>query len=284
MDWYDVRVFLDELKFARDFLFEVAANEERLSIDGLRGLKKLSGYEKAMEIFSSIEPKVIACESLARFIDPNIADRIGKINNEGFLLGHATDLAIAVKLATKRRPPATPIGALILSFEFFSRAFGISSQRHIFEDTGTVPIRKMLADLERTIPFVEQLESIYYRRTSNDEEIFKPSNVNIVQVGAFIENAIFHIQSNADIDAGTRAMLEDYLQEAKAELAKDQPTWKKIVGALVIASTILGGIAVAPQAFENVNAAVKYILGTSVEGLGTKPNLGPLSLPNIESA
>lgn len=40
---------------------------------------------------------------------------------------------------------------------------------------------------------------------------------------------------------------------------------EKIVGGLVIVSTILGGLAVAPQAIENVQKSVHEILGTSIE-------------------
>jgi hypothetical protein len=54
-------------------------------------------------------------------------------------------------------------------------------------------------------------------------------------------------------------------EDIRVELAADKPGWRKVVGALVIVSTILGGLAVAPQAIENVQKAITEILGTSID-------------------
>jgi hypothetical protein len=59
--------------------------------------------------------------------------------------------------------------------------------------------------------------------------------------------------------------LLETLDNTKVELAKINPSWKKIVGALVIVATLLGGLADTPQAYENVSKAIQYILGASVE-------------------
>lgn len=279
MEWHDVRELNSELQTLRNFFFEIAANQDQLSITGLKGIKKLKGYSEAVEILPTIESRMIQLEKLATFVDAGIAERLRRINQESPFVRQSVELKLTIQLAEIRRPSASIAGSLRRVFTAYGRLIGISGFRELFEDSGEIPIRRMLNDLERTIPFVEQLKNTFLARVYNDEEVFKPSNINVDEVNIFIDKAIVQITNNYDLDSGTRARLESYLAEAKAELAKDAPAWKKIVGALVIVSAILGGIAVVPDALTNINAAVKYILGTSIESVVPKTTFGPQRLP-----
>lgn len=73
------------------------------------------------------------------------------------------------------------------------------------------------------------------------------------------------IIQNASLAADDKKQLLEYLEHTKLELAETNPSWKKIVGALVIVAALLSGLADAPQAYENVSKAIQHILGTSVE-------------------
>lgn len=64
---------------------------------------------------------------------------------------------------------------------------------------------------------------------------------------------------------GDKKQLIEYLYKAKSEFSEKSPSWSKIVGALMIAAAITSGIADAPGAFKNIDTAIKYILGTSIE-------------------
>lgn len=50
------------------------------------------------------------------------------------------------------------------------------------------------------------------------------------------------------------------MESAKEELTKPDPSWKIIIGALVVVAALTSGVADASQAFENVNSAINYIL------------------------
>jgi hypothetical protein len=115
-----------------------------------------------------------------------------------------------------------------------------------------------------------------------DDDIFKPSNVNIEIVAEFIEAAITSLPNSEALSKSDVVRLTAYLESAKNELASDKPSWKDIIGALVIAAALLGGIADAPQALSNVNNAIKYIIGPSVIEVAPRiriPEL-PRSTPN----
>lgn len=279
MDWHEVSGFLNQLRTLREFLLEVAANEDSLSIIGLRGLQKISGYADAVKVLPNLETNLYACERLANFVDKDVATRIAKINLESPLVGQSAELSIAIKIAEIRKYRIDFTSSFGLIAEPFMQAFGVRRFRKMFEESGEIPIRRMLRDIDRLIPFIDNLQETYYSRLYNDEEVFKPSNINVSEVRVFIDKAAFEISNNTFINSETRSRLDNYLKEANAELAKPAPAWKKIVGALVIISAILGGISVAPEALANINSAVKYILGTSVDGFIPKPDFGPRLLP-----
>jgi len=69
------------------------------------------------------------------------------------------------------------------------------------------------------------------------------------------------------------------LQESKDEISADQPSWSKIVGALVVVAAITSGLADAPAAARTVKEVIEYILGSSVE----KPLIQYLPPPVPES-
>lgn len=82
----------------------------------------------------------------------------------------------------------------------------------------------------------------------------------------YIEQAIDAIQA-VTISPAHKENLLAHLTQTKNELAGEDIPWKKIIGALIVAATLLSGLADAPQAFENVNNAIQHILGTSIEKL-----------------
>ncbi len=92
-----------------------------------------------------------------------------------------------------------------------------------------------------------------------------------------IDDSIDIIKISSDVGPETSGKLIEYLHDIKAELVSKTPKWRKIIGALVILSTILCGVAAAPQAIENVNKAINEILGTSIE------KAYPNQLPSIEN-
>lgn len=279
MDWYEVHEFASDLRMLRGFLFDVVTSQEMLSVVGPGGMRKLDNFEKAMEVLSSLETKLHGCERVARFVDSDAASRIAKIAEGSTLNAQATEFRLMIEIEGAQRLPHRTAPFLRSVFNGISRSFGVPQFKNIFADAGEIPVRRMLNDIDRLIPYIENLEQSYYSRLNNDEETFKPSNVDTIQVAAYIDIAISQISNNPHIAAITKDRLNSYLSDAKAELATKAPAWKKIIGALVIVATILGGIADAPDALQNVNAAIKYVLGTSVIDESPRPDFGPALLP-----
>ena len=102
-------------------------------------------------------------------------------------------------------------------------------------------------------------------RVASDDEIFKPSNVIPDRVIDLIDTALAEMEHVSSIPPFERGRIQGYLHEAKKEALSPNPSWSKVIGALVIVAAITSGLADAPNAAKNIKDAIEYILGTSVE-------------------
>lgn len=149
----------------------------------------------------------------------------------------------------------------------------------MFADSN-VSVQSVLSSISRIKTLLMVVSQELKNRSTQDDEVFKPSNINVSFVSVEIASAINIITESENLDQYEKIQLIEYLKEAREELAKKDPAWRKVVGALVISATLLGGAAVAPQAAENINSALKHILGTSI----THQHEQRLQLPRKDEA
>ena len=128
-----------------------------------------------------------------------------------------------------------------------------------------VPLYKVLVGLNRLIPLAKEAGDVYEGKKVGESSVFIPININIENINVHIVNALDIVSSSSDIGPDTKTTLIEYLEDIRFELTKKTPLWRKVVGGLVIVAAILGGIAVAPQAVENVQKAIHELIGPSIE-------------------
>lgn len=279
MDLFEIGYFASDLKQIKRFFLDMEARRDRLSIVGLRGISEWEGFQEATSALSTIEAKFAQAVRISRFVNPELGKRLSNIYDNSPLIYRAPEILISVQVEEAKGKLGFQGTPLVFLFNSYARLFGFAKFKSLFTDEGTIPIRRMLVDIERLIPLVDELSSNALSKGYNDDEIFKPSNLDVEDVKVFVDKAIIEIESSTKIDPTTKLKLEEYLSEINAELVKDTPAWRKIVGGLIIVSTILSGVAAAPDALNSVNSAINYILGTSVEQI--QPNTeGPRFLPN----
>lgn len=264
--WWKIKKFGDDLEMLESFLIGFAARDYGLRSLGYRFDQFVLRYHQSDEVLSAFEDfsfNIDTCLRLAPLTDKSTSDRLNTLLSETNLEDLVTQLSVRLVIARQRRPLHRALGfaGAILSI---SRLFSTSQPRYLFTDN-TIALESVLASLSRLKMLVRLLEKENYRKTASDDEIFKPSNVDINFVVVQVDAAISDINTSNDIEASEKERLIKYLSEAKIELAQDYPAWKKIVGAFVICATLLSGIADAPKALDNINDATKHILGTSVE-------------------
>jgi len=261
--WLKFYTLEEELEAIEALLYELATLEDELRYMGLRYTLRRLDLDKARPAFEGFSGKIADCRRAAPLISKELASQLTSLLDETKIDNLITQLAVRLKLAEMERPKQ--FRSVLASYTYMiGRLIGKSQSAQLFADT-TIHIDTVLASLARLKTVTKLLRLEYQRITSDDDEIFKPSNVNIEIVVNQIDLAIDNLQNVTNISPAEKERLIIYLKEAKTELASDTPKWKKIIGALIICATLLSGLADAPQAIDNLNAAITHILGTSVE-------------------
>ncbi|MCG7861598.1 MAG: hypothetical protein JAZ18_04305 [Candidatus Thiodiazotropha endolucinida] len=271
MEIEEINEFIVELKNIEKFLAELAARDFELRSAGVGSSRHWESYQNAESSFVDFDKKLYDFVRFTKFIDTELHERIKNIESSAGLADGIAQISVSIRVAAIRRNIAVAIhrtansfyDALLVAVNQVLKT-GIKPNRGLYFSNQT-SLSEVLVGFNRLIPLAEDALIRYQLKKSQDSESFKPSNINIDSVNIYISNSINVISSSGEIGPETKEKLIEYLDDIRAELAKDTPKWRKVVGGLVIVSTILGGLAVAPQAIENVQKAVTEILGTSIE-------------------
>jgi hypothetical protein len=261
MNYLEIDYVIANLECVERFLRKIMTRETKLSLYGFQLIESWSLYEEVVPILLDIESLFGQLIEFSRVVDHNSGELMQSAIESSDLLGSIGRIYVRLRIEIERWELLPYLPVFWRSFNMITRT---STQQHSFFCDFAKPIQEILFTLNRLISQAKSLKSVYINKLQSDDELFRPSNVDRKIVVNYIETAAVIIQS-ASLGAKEKKELLESLENTKAELAKINPSWKKIVGALVIVATLLGGLADAPQAYENVSKAIQYILGTSIE-------------------
>jgi len=251
-------------------LYELAALNNELRYLGLKSTLHKLNFIQSKPAFEEFSEKLAVCARIAPLISKDLSTQLTALLAETKIENSITQFAVRIRLSEIEKPLSQN---LFTFFSILSKALFKAEPKQLFSDD-TIPLENVLASLSRLKTIVKLLSEEYRRKKSNDDEIFKPSNVDINIVITQINLAIENLETVTILTKPEKERLVIYLKEAMAELASDTPAWKKVIGALIVCATLLSGLADAPQAIQNLNTAIKHILGSSVEK--ALPNLLPV--------
>ena len=259
MHEYEIGTFAKELALVRDFLAELVSEDERRSPSSLA--RWLATHESSSSVLSQLEDVPSKISEIQRL--SLILDRASQEELRSFL--EKSDLSRKMALiATKMRicmaktnhVGQTPIITALRS------VFGLK-HTHVFQDQG-LNFEEVISDINLLRGKVTVLQDVISRKQWGDQEGFKPSNIDNEKFIELIDHAIDTINVSPEIPDRLRKQLVDSLEEAKAEVHSRLPSWKKIIGTLVIASAIISGLADVDEAASNLKKAFDYVVGHSV--------------------
>ncbi|MDA8151371.1 MAG: hypothetical protein ACYCQH_09460 [Acidithiobacillus ferrooxidans] len=282
--WYELHTFQSKLDTLRAFLTELASREQEIVTFGLTRIARWESYHHARPILDQFEADLLEIENYSKYIDKGIHEQITKLETEARIVEELTTIAVKLDILTNKK--ALSIGGAVFNSLLLQIPYlpVLLKHRQLFLKE-QISIDKTLVTIMRLNSLVKRLEKIASKVTSLDDEIFKPSNIDANLLLERLDNAILALETTNSIAPQDRARLIEYITSAKAEVSCDRPNWNKIVGALVIVATLLGGVATAPKAYENVAQAIQHILGVSFEK--HVPNMlppPPSTEPEIEEA
>lgn len=265
MKYHELDSFIKELEITEAFVTELAAREDELLSLGFGRVKGWSTFEAAVPVLKDFDRRLHGFLEFARAVDKSLHQSIAKIIDDTTLPDALGKLYISLKVASEKRPAGFVV-ELLNAFTFHLPYLSNRMKRKGLFSEESIPVQRILVALHRLTPLVKRVSDVYLANWHHNDEIFKPSNVHRHLVINYIEQAIVAVQAVA-IFPDHKEKLLAYLNQTKNELAEDDVPWKKVIGALIVAATLLSGLADAPQAFDNVNKAIQHILGTSVEKL-----------------
>lgn len=254
MESYILIGFGKEILSLRNFFMHLATKESRTYLLGYRAVAHWDEYKEIQEV--KFERKMHAFVDTLKNIDARLYEQNKDVVNQGYrALEIFARIRVNVDIASKKSHPMDAI-------PFFAIYRNRKIAKSIFKEF--ISIQDIIIDLDKLGELIQFSIDIYARHYRGDDEIFKPSNVDGKKVIQHIDEAINIIERRIPLTKEKGGALLVYLFEVKAEMSREQPSWRKIVGALVIATAIISGISDASQAYNNIKSALDHIMGSSV--------------------
>jgi len=256
--------------------YQIAAHDSDLQAFGLRKLARWYDLSELLPLLDAFPLELANCKRIIEIFDSGKYDQLTELLRETKLEELITRFSVKLRIALNESPTGNPI---VIIYSAIRLIFQKKFSSDLFSSS-EISMEGVLSAITRIKSLLIFISNELKERHESDDEIFKPSNINITNITVEIDAAITNINQADGLKGEEREKLIEYLGEEKAELTKKVPSWRKVVGALVISATLLGGAAVAPQAADNINKAITYILGTSIPHTQERK----LTLPKDENA
>jgi hypothetical protein len=261
--YHDIDSVISSLKGVEIFFREIMKYESEINLWGFSLVRRWDYYHEVDIILQNVDSLIAQLIEVSRILDRDSCESIQSIIEASNFLDSIGRVYVSLKIEIESFSLFSfPIFPSMV--DFYSKLLWRRPRRHSFFEVYATPIQELLLTLRRLISQAKSLRSAYINKLQSDDELFRPSNIDRKVVGNYIERAVLIIQSSSLAEKEKKGLLK-HLEYTKGELSKTQPSWKKVIGALVIVSTLLGGFADAPEAFDNIGKAIQYILGASVE-------------------
>ncbi|EPJ56336.1 MAG: hypothetical protein OFPI_00030 [Osedax symbiont Rs2] len=244
-------------KIEETFLL-IAAHEDELKSYGLRRISKWLNLADYLPSFESFPIELDSCLKIILLVDMNKHNSLNKKLHTTGVTDLINRFLVKLKIAETQRPNFNINGFFL---PIVNMLFRRKSSSDLFaSDTTSVEVLLSVISEIKTVLMV--ISDDIKTEEEIDIEYFKPTNIDIEQVNNFVKEAEVMIKTSNKIPEETKKMLQVYLNTVITEIAKQKPGWRKIIGGIVIVSTILSGIAATPQAVDSLDKAVSVILGS----------------------
>ena len=263
MEWYEVTAFKKRVTQIEQYFVEIAANEELLLTYGFKRALSFPSAAFAFEALKTFNEDFSSLRRIMLRVDKALVQELEQLNTQGQMLEQVSLISLKLRMAEAKRPISAGIAAVnqvLMYLPYISRP---AQSKGLFGEA-PVSLQKTIINLERLKGLIGLCDDVLSNRRIADDDVFKPSNVSKDRVFELIEKALDQIDGATSISPAELERIKGYLTEAQKEATASNPSWSKIVGALVIVAALTSGLADAPNAAQTVKETIEYILGTSV--------------------
>ncbi len=263
MEWYEISGFADRISDIEQFLVEIAANEERISLNGFRFALLLPSYGPASKALETFHQDFSSLRRLMARMDQGFFAELETLESGGTLIEGLALINLQLRMAKARTASATGFSVATRVVRFIPYLSGFVAAKPLFGET-EISLQRTIINVGHLHTTVSMFSEYVGNRRIGDDEVFKPSNISVDRVVRLIDRALDEVDSITSLPENEIDRLKSYLVEAKKEALSSKPSWSKIVGALVIVAAVTSGLADAPSAARTIKEALEYVLGTSV--------------------
>jgi len=258
LEGQELRDFIAGLEIVRRFLGRLMQGRVHVQFFGLDrvaiGWIRKEDRELLQRTLDNFQLSIVASTKLARSVDADLLEGIQRVLDQSRLEDTLAKLALFLSWAEHTEPPSL---RKRVAFALYRRELlPFPRESHLSGDV--LSPEKTYFPLERLITILKKLENIWEERRNAEESTFPGGTVNITVVLELLDRAVDQVRS-APINEQLKRQLAYHVVEVAQELKKSRPSWAKIIGGLVIASTLIGGVANAPQAANNLRVAASYL-------------------------
>lgn len=263
MEWYELSGFVDRISEIEQFLVEIAANEERIALNGFRFALMLPSYESALKSLQTFQEDFSNIRRLMARMDKGFFSELETLESSGKVIEELALINLQLRMAQAKTATAAGISAATSALRLIPYLSKLVTVKPLFGEA-QISLQRTIINVGRLRTTISMFAEYVANRKIEDDEVFKPSNINADRVVGLIDKALEELDSTTSLPEKEIDRLRSYLVEAKKEALSPKPSWSKVVGALVIVAAVTSGLADAPGAAKTVREAIEYVLETSV--------------------
>jgi hypothetical protein len=155
----DLTAFHEALLTAKAFLLKMHVRAAPLAIAGPNALADWPEYSAAIAALGSIEWRLAQAVAHAKDVAPALQDKLKSFAEKSPLALQAAEIAVNVQIADARRIDGQVVILARKTASVFSYFAGGGLVKKLFSKKSELPIRQMIVDIDRLLPFVDALQA-----------------------------------------------------------------------------------------------------------------------------
>jgi hypothetical protein len=155
----DLSAFRAALLTSKAFLLKMQVRAAQLAISGPNALADWPDYPEAVAALGSLELRLSQAVAHAKEVAPDIQDKLKTFSEKSPLALQAAEIAVNVQIADARRIDGQVVVLARKTASIFSYFAGGGLVKKLFTKKSDLPIRQMIVDIDRLLPFIDALQT-----------------------------------------------------------------------------------------------------------------------------
>lgn len=155
----DIAALRADLETAKAFLLHMAIREQALAVSGPHALADWDDFPAGIAALRSLELRLVQAVALAKDIAPELQDKLKSFAEKSPIALQAAEIAVNVEVAKARQVDGQVVVLARKTASIFSYFAGGGFIKKMLAKKPDLPIRQMVIDIDRLLPFVDALQA-----------------------------------------------------------------------------------------------------------------------------